>query len=117
MNAAAQTCDLTSALTRMAGDVELLKKLAEIFRADYPEIMLRLRDGIEAGRASAVQHEAHSLKGLVSYFSAEAASRLIIRLEEMGSLEELTGAGEVFKELECELSRLDRTLTVELSKL
>jgi hypothetical protein len=117
MDGSVATCDLASALARLGGDIELLKRLAEIVREDFPIILGRLGEAISAGQPAAVRHEAHSLKGLVSYLGADAVSLPIIRLQEMGGLEELAGAGEVFKELELELSRLDEALTVELAKL
>jgi two-component system sensor histidine kinase/response regulator len=117
MDVSVPACDLTSALARMGGDVELLKRLVEIVREDIPIILSRLRNAIAGGQPAAVRHEAHSLKGLVSNLSAEAVSLPIIRLEQMGSLGELTRAPDAFKELEIELSRLDSALSIELAKL
>ncbi len=79
--------------------------------------MSRLRQAVDAGDAAAVQHEAHSLKGLVAHFDAEAAAAPLIRLEKMGSLGDLSDASKALVELEQELSRLEGALTVQLGEL
>lgn len=99
----------------MAGDVALLKRIAEFFREDYGKIFSRLRQAVGVCNPTAVEHEAHSLKGLVAHFSAEAASGPLIRLEQMGALGDLILAADAVDELECELARLDAELTPQLA--
>lgn len=117
MESSLRVCDLEAALARMSGDVELLKKIAAYFREDSPEIMARLRQAVRACVPSAVEHEAHSLKGLIAHFHAEAATEFAIRLEHMGSMGDLTHTADALRELEHELSRLELRLADELSKL
>src|SRR4051812_17025255 len=56
------------AMSRVGGDVELLKELAELFLEEYPRLLAEIRAGYEHGDAKQVESSAHGLKGSVANF-------------------------------------------------
>jgi HPt (histidine-containing phosphotransfer) domain-containing protein len=111
------TCDLDAALARMAGDVDLLKKIAEFFREDSIVLIEALAQAVADGNLKNVEHGAHSLKGLAGHFNAEAAMLATERLEEVAAGGDTQGAQTEFDNVRREIVRLDEALTIELARL
>jgi len=101
----------------MAGDVELLKKIAEFFREDSVQIMEALRQAVIDGDMKGIEHASHSLKGLAAHFNGEAAVLAAARLEQIAASGDLAQTASGFAKVEEEISRLDAALTNELAKL
>jgi len=76
--------DEAVALSRVGGDEELLREVAELFLADYPHTLEEIRKAVAAGDASTLEHSAHSLKGSVSTFGAPLAFQAALALEQQG---------------------------------
>jgi HPt (histidine-containing phosphotransfer) domain-containing protein len=76
--------DRASALSHLDGDQELLADLIQIFLAEYPETIAKLRRAADSGDAEAVAVEAHMLKGSISNFGASKATELAFAIEKMG---------------------------------
>ena len=76
--------DRPLALSRVGGDEELLKEIAVIFLDDCPRLMAELRDAIAANDPQKLESAAHSMKGSVGNFGAEAAVSAAFNLERMG---------------------------------
>ena len=112
-----KVCDLSKALARMAGDVGLLRQMVVFFREDAPQYLARLKCAVAGGDAVGVQHAAHSLRGMLSMFTAEAAVHVALQLEQMGSAGDLVSAPAQTEELENEMSRMLTTLTAEMAEL
>ncbi|HLJ12613.1 MAG TPA: Hpt domain-containing protein [Planctomycetaceae bacterium] len=110
-------CDLRAALSRMGGDLGILRKLVEFFREDVPPMLSQLRSAVDAGDADGVLHAAHGLRGLVCNFDAQAAVLAAQRLEHKAADCNLAGAGGAVLELERELARLSETLASELATM
>jgi len=98
--------DLSTALSRVGGDEELLKEIAEIFLEQCPEDLHEVRSAIEASDAGALEHAAHSLKGSVGNFGARQAFEAALRLEKMGRSQELSNCNQALIELEKALEEL-----------
>ncbi len=98
--------DIAAALGRVGGDEELLKEIAEIFLEQCPDALSEVRDAIEAQNPEALQHAAHSLKGSVGNFGAQAAVEAAYRLEMMGRQGNFSGSGDALSELEKALGDL-----------
>ena len=81
--------DRELALSRVGGDVDLLKEIAILFVQDYPRVLLELHQAIACGDAQAVERTAHGLKGSVSKFGAQAAMEAARTLENLGRAREL----------------------------
>jgi HPt (histidine-containing phosphotransfer) domain-containing protein len=105
------------ALTRMAGDVALLQQMVVFFREDAPEYLARLKTAVAAGDAPGVQHAAHSLRGMLAMFTAEAAMQVASQLEQTGRAGDLACAPAQTIELENEVFRMLTTLTAEMARL
>jgi PAS domain S-box-containing protein len=76
--------DLATALDRMGGDVELLRELAGLFLAECPQRMAEIHQAILRRDASGLRASAHTLKGSVANFGAQAAAEAAGRLELAG---------------------------------
>jgi HPt (histidine-containing phosphotransfer) domain-containing protein len=98
--------DESLALSRVGGDVELLKEVIELFLDDYPSTFQKIKSAVAASDASALEQHAHSLKGSVSTFGANRAFEAAFTLEKQGRNRDLTGAPEGLVQLEQALEAL-----------
>jgi PAS domain S-box-containing protein len=98
--------DESLALSRVGGDVELLKEVIELFLDDYPSTFEKIRNAVAVSDATALEHSAHSLKGSVSTFGANRAFEAAFTLEKQGRNKDLRGAQEGLFELEQALEAL-----------
>jgi HPt (histidine-containing phosphotransfer) domain-containing protein len=72
------------ALSRVGGDTDLLREIVDLFLADYPATLEKIRAAVSARDAIAIEHHAHSLKGSVSTFGAQSAFEAALALERQG---------------------------------
>jgi two-component system sensor histidine kinase/response regulator len=98
--------DREVALSRVGGDVELLREIAGLFLEDYPKVMADLREAVAKSDAKAVERTAHALKGSVANFGAQAAVDAALSLETMGRAQQLGKVVEVLQTLEQALAAL-----------
>jgi HPt (histidine-containing phosphotransfer) domain-containing protein len=102
--------DRPFALSRVGGDLELLKEIAAIFLEDSPKILGEIRGALEKKDAQAVERAAHNLKGSVANFGARSTVEAALRLEQIGRSGQLEHATEALQVLEQVLSVLRREL-------
>jgi len=98
--------DKEVALSRVGGDIELLKEIAILFLDDYPKSMTELRDAVHNRDAKRVERSAHGLKGSVSNFGAAPAVNAALQLETMGRAQKLVEVEQVLRTLELALAAL-----------
>lgn len=98
--------DPNAILDRMGGDVELLQEITGIFISEYPHMMNEIRTAIQVGDAGRLQHSAHTLKGSVANFGAQAAVDAALELELMGREGDLRSAPEGLRALELHFAAL-----------
>jgi two-component system sensor histidine kinase/response regulator len=98
--------DKEVALSRVGGDLELLKEIAILFLDDYPKSLIELRAAVEARDAKRVERSAHGLKGSVSNFGARPAVEAAFQLETMGRAQKLVEVEQVLRSLELALAAL-----------
>ncbi len=98
--------DRAAVFERFEGDIELLREIAELFLEMCPVRLQAIRDALARGDSKALQFAAHSLKGAVSNFAAEAARAAALRLELIGRAGDLAEANEAFDELDEAVARL-----------
>jgi CheY-like chemotaxis protein/HPt (histidine-containing phosphotransfer) domain-containing protein len=103
--------DRSAALSYVDGDMDLLREMAELFLADYPEQMAKIQAAIANNDSQALMRAAHSLKGVVGTFAAKAAYDAALRLEMMGESADLLTAREAYTGLEAEILRLAAALS------
>ena len=106
VNAQLRQLDESLALSRVGGDVELLKEVIELFLDDYPSTFEKIKNAVDASDSSALEHHAHSLKGSVSTFGAGPAFEAAFELEKQGRAGDLTGAHDGLLRLEQALEAL-----------
>ena len=92
--------DMNVALDRVGGDEEILKEIAELFVEDAPSLMADIQQAIQANDTGALERAAHTMKGSVANFGAEAAVEAAMRLETMGRESNLADMETVFAVLE-----------------
>lgn len=102
--------DPADLLARFDGDREFMVQLAEIFLADAPVTVLETRRMLDANDAAGLARTAHSLKGSLGCFGADAAWATADALETMGRAGDLTGAGGAFAELTQQVEALTTML-------
>jgi HPt (histidine-containing phosphotransfer) domain-containing protein len=98
--------DEAVALSRVGGDVELLREVVGLFLDDYPQSLEMIRDAVARGDQSGLERHAHSLKGSVSTFGAQEAFDAALALEKQGRTGDLTEAPEGLRRLEDALTAL-----------
>jgi HPt (histidine-containing phosphotransfer) domain-containing protein len=113
-----QLCQLDEsvALSRVGGDVELLREVIGLFLDDYPQSLEMIREAVARGDKSSLERHAHSLKGSVSTFGAQEAFDAALALEKQGRTGDLTAAAEGLRQLEHALSALRPGLEALQSK-
>lgn len=102
--------DFDSAITRLGGDMELFREIAVVFLDDIPNQLSRLEAAIADGDAEALRRSAHSIKGAVGNFGAEAARQAALLLEEIGKAGRLEEVEAVYDELKKKVSQLETAL-------
>jgi HPt (histidine-containing phosphotransfer) domain-containing protein len=107
--------DLNAALNALEGDRELLRRIAQLFVVQSPQLLDEIRQALLRGDADALERAAHKLRGSVSNFFATKAHDAALRLERMGRDKDLTGGVEAQAHLESVLRELQGTLA-EFSK-
>jgi len=111
-----QQLDESLALSRVGGDVELLKEVAELFLDDYPSTFEKIKAAVAARNATALEHHAHSLKGSVSTFGASRAFEAALALESQARSGDLTDAQDGLLQLEQALEALRPELVLLQTK-
>jgi two-component system sensor histidine kinase/response regulator len=107
--------DLNAALNALEGDRELLRRIAQLFVVQSPQLLDEIREALLRGDAEALERAAHKLRGSVTNFFATKAHDAALRLEQMGRDNDLTGGAEAQAHLESALRELQGTLA-EFSK-
>jgi len=98
--------DRDLALSRVGGDAELLKEIAELFLEDYPNSLNELHEAVDKRDARMLERSAHGLKGSVSNFGARRAVEAALQLETMGREQKLVEVEQVLHTLELALAAL-----------
>jgi len=101
-----ESLDRALALSRVGGDIELLKEIAQLFVQDYPKVLEELHHAVNNGDAEAVERTAHGLKGSVSTFGARAAMEAARTLENLGRARQVEELQQVLHTLELALAAL-----------
>jgi two-component system, sensor histidine kinase and response regulator len=98
--------DEAEALRRVGEDRQLLGELAEVFLNESPRLLESIRTAIAGQDAAKVRIFAHSLKGAIDNFAAQAAYKAALRLEMLGRDGNLAEAKQACAGLEKEMDRL-----------
>lgn len=102
--------DVAEALTRVAGDRELLAELVYIARAELPRLLSETQQSVESNDADGLERATHRLRGSVGVFGAHSVSKAALELEVMARQRVLIGAPRKLIELREALHQLDTDL-------
>jgi signal transduction histidine kinase/HPt (histidine-containing phosphotransfer) domain-containing protein len=108
--------DHVAALARASDDPELLMEIAGMFLSDYPRRMSAIKEAIACGDCEALGFAAHTLKGVVGNFHAQAALEAAQRLETMADKGDLTRLDVALATLEAEIERFSQALRLYRDK-
>lgn len=103
--------DSKLALGRLGGDRELLAEMAAIFIETLSGQLGELRNALAARDAPKLRLLAHSMKGCVSTFAAEAARQAALALEECARIGDFDSAPTALAQLQDRLGELQQALT------
>jgi HPt (histidine-containing phosphotransfer) domain-containing protein len=111
---ATDVLDLQTVLNRLGGDWALAQDVARIVLEDAPILIGELETGLREESAERVALSAHSLKGLVSNFNADACAAAARLVEQDGRASDLVSARQHLGTLNIELDRLLSALRREV---
>ena len=94
------------ALEKVGGDENLLRELCQIFLAESPKLMRKMEKAMAENDPVALRRAAHSLKGEVSYLSADSVFETARELERRGDANDLASVPELLRTLEAALHDL-----------
>jgi two-component system, sensor histidine kinase and response regulator len=95
-----------AALAQVDGDPVLLAEVVGLFLQDYPRLLSQIKDAGQESDFQAFQRGAHTLKGSLAIFGAQAAVKSALALENMGRERNLAFAEPVYVQLEAEIKHL-----------
>jgi two-component system sensor kinase len=95
-----------TALARVGGSKELLRRLAGLFLKECVKVMAEIRQTITSGDSLRLRRAAHTLKGSADCFAAKPTVEAAFNLELMGKEGNLARVEEGYAALERELGRL-----------
>lgn len=102
--------DKKALLKTFEHDFSFFKYVVDLFVSDYPEMMTAIREALKAKDAASLQQKAHSLKGMLRNFHAEAAAQKALNLEEMGLQGKFEGGLEICEVLAGEIADFQNIL-------
>ena len=105
-----QVFDENALMNYVGKDVELLGEVVEIFLAECPGYLSRLRKAVTDRDPKAIEFAAHALVGSTANLFARQAVQVASKLEDMGREGNLTGVEEAYSALEKEITRLRQAL-------
>lgn len=105
-----QVLDRAALMERLGGDLDLFREIAGILRQDCPKLLSAIRSAVSGSDAPALERAAHTLKGCVANFGAEAAFQAAFQLERMARARKLDEAASACDSLEAEVTRFHEAL-------
>jgi two-component system sensor histidine kinase/response regulator len=107
---------LTIASLHKEGD-DLLTDLVELFFAEMPKQLARIRDGLAACDWQVVRLAAHTLKGTAGTFGAHTRHDLAAKIEAVAYPEATEEVALLLEQLATQCERVRNALTEETAKL
>lgn len=102
--------DINALLNNFDGDRELVLMLARVFADSSPSQLSEMGDALARGDAEALSRSAHTLRGSVSNFGAEAAVDAAAKLEQLARTGDLSNANSALALLQGEIEQVREEL-------
>lgn len=102
--------DWEEALKTCGGDHALLRDIVEAFLEEEPRRVAEIREAIDSSNFELLGRAAHTIKGSMRYFKAQAVFDRALGLEQLGQEKSLDGSEEIFLLLRQELAKLHSIL-------
>ena len=94
---------------------ESTSEITRLFLDDSVELMRRIRSAVDARDSPALERAAHTLRGAAANFAAQEVIDVVLTLEEMARLSDLSGVDDAWQLLDREVSRLRHALAASAS--
>lgn len=101
-----QPFELEQALARLRGDLNLFRKLSQMFAEDQRKLLLEADKAIREKNAEMLERTAHTLKGMAANFDAKQVGLQAAQLEQLGRDKDFTQAHALLPELQREIGVL-----------
>jgi PAS domain S-box-containing protein len=98
--------DTAAVLARVGDSRPMLAELLTVFRDDCARLLGDVRAALDGHDAAGLRAAAHTLKGMVSFFNAAAATEAAARLEALGKAGDFAGAPGLLELLAREVERI-----------
>jgi signal transduction histidine kinase/DNA-binding response OmpR family regulator len=102
--------DSAAFLANNDGSLEFLAEVRDMFAEDRVRLQQAIQSAAAQNDAAALAAAAHTVKGMVGNFHAQAAASAAANLESLGRQGKLTGVDQAIARLEMELRRLEVAL-------
>jgi HPt (histidine-containing phosphotransfer) domain-containing protein len=91
-------------------DWDLFKELVDIFTSDYPGMLNTMREAYHSQDTETLSRTAHSLKGMLRNFQAEAAADTAFYLEKKAKEKKMEALDKIIDKLAKQTAAVDKTL-------
>lgn len=105
--------DRSAILLRCGGDASFAAAVTERFCSQSPGEVTKLQTVLTTNDADAVRRTAHSLKSMCAYVSADIASKLAARIEDLATHNQLADAAPLIAQLRAEVDRAVQWITAD----
>jgi HPt (histidine-containing phosphotransfer) domain-containing protein len=109
--------NLSSTMETVMDSEELFQQIAGMLIESCPDHIAKIKTAIAENNSSALEREAHSLKGAVGNFGADDAYEAAYHLEKLGKNGEMEMAEEGLSRLESDLDLLLSELKIVLGRM
>ncbi|MBW2193655.1 MAG: response regulator, partial [Deltaproteobacteria bacterium] len=109
--------NMEALLSAFEHDWNFFKEIVDMFISDYPSMMTNIQEAIALADGEKLHRAAHSIKGMLRNFQAEAAAQIAMDLEKMGQDGTFEDAARTYKTLDAELNKLESALLGMLEEI
>jgi HPt (histidine-containing phosphotransfer) domain-containing protein len=106
----AHTLAKQSLLKAFDHDWDLFKELVDIFSSDYPGMLNTMREAYHSQDTETLSRTAHSLKGMLRNFQAEAAADTAFYLEKKAKEQKMKALDQIIEKLAKQTAAVDKLL-------
>jgi CheY-like chemotaxis protein len=103
--------DKATLLDAFEQDWDFLTEIVQIFLSDTPPMLDTIKEALQKKDADTLRRTAHSLKGMLRNFQAEAVAQTAFQLEEIGRQRAFDNSDKAYEELEIQLDKIYKILS------